>query len=78
MPLRCIDWPTGQDLREDALLDGYEASGETIDLFADECAESTLVIYWVKRTSRSWPEVYLTFRTEVVEVALATSLKGSP
>ena len=77
MPLRCIDWPTGQDLLKQAWLEGYRANSETVDLFAEECAEGTLVICWVKRTSRSSPEVNLPFRTEVVAVPLATSLKGS-
>ena len=77
MPLRCIDWPTGQDLLKQAWLEGYRANSETVDLFAEECAEGTLVICWVKRTSRSSPEVNLPFRTEVVAVFLATSLKGS-
>ena len=45
MPLRCIDWPTGHDLLEQALLEGYQASSETIDLFADECTEGTRAAY---------------------------------
>ena len=48
MQLRCIDWPTGQDLLKQAWLESYRANRETVDLFAEECAEGTLVICWVK------------------------------
>ena len=76
MPLQCLDWPTGQDPLEQARLEGYRAYNRTIDLSADECAEGTLVICWVKRTKHSSAEVNLPFRTEVVAVPMATSLKG--
>ena len=74
---RCSDWPNGQDLLKQAWLEGHLANGEAVNLFAEECAEGTLVICWVKRTSRSSPGVNLPFRTEVVAVPLTTSLKGS-
>ena len=77
MPLQCIDRPTGQDFLKQAWLEGHLANGEAVNLFAEECAEGKLVICWVKRTSRSSPEVNLPFRTEVVAVPLVTSLKGS-
>ncbi|NDG93418.1 MAG: hypothetical protein EBY55_09815 [Gammaproteobacteria bacterium] len=77
MPLRCIDWPTGQDLLEQARLEGYRADDKTADQFADECAKGSLVICWVRLTSQSSPEVNPPFRTEVVAVPLTTSLKGS-
>ena len=51
MPLRCIDWPTGQDLLKQAWLEGHLANGEAVNLFAEECAEGTLLICSVKRTS---------------------------
>jgi len=51
MPLRCVDWPTGQDLLKQAWLEGHLANGEAVNLFAEECAEGTLVICSVKRTS---------------------------
>ena len=47
-----------------------------MDLSADECAEGTLVICWAERTYRSSAEVNLPFRTEVVAMPMATSLKG--
>ena len=76
MPLQCLDWPTEQDPLEQARLEGYRANNRTIDLSAEECAEGTLVICWVKRTWRSSAEINLPFWTEVVTVPLATSSKG--
>ena len=44
MPLQCIDRPTGQDLLKQAWLEGFRANHETVNLFAEECAEGTLVL----------------------------------
>ena len=51
MPLQCIDRPTGQDFLKQAWLEGHLANGEAVNLFAEECAEGTLLICSVKRTS---------------------------